>query len=841
MHLDDAAHDDLKAHLTKELTLISDADPSMLADYIIALLKHDKNNAELQALCISQLEDFLTNETERFVTSLFQVLESKSYIRGTTALAEATSPSKGTTATSSALPGGAAIYDDEYIPTGPAADRDNYEIPSSRGPEKHHRGDSDVSDDEDRSFKHARRDDGRDSDRRRREYSPSRPSDDDRYSTRRGRSSDGGNPNGHSDYDRRGGDRSIRQHGLTTAGFNSRNNFNGMNNNNNQPGFNHNAERQQWNGQQYNRGNFDNGPRGNFDNGPRGTFQEQNQGPWRGGDNMRGGRGSAQGGPGFGQERRRQRCRDYDEKGYCMRGDMCPYDHGEDRIVVGDMPGGPFNILGMAPGIGPNNQMSVGGGHPPFFPDPLHNAPIPNPSDAYNPEVSSLSTDDLGLLRPALEPPQQGTQEGARYNQEASGRGNIRGRGSLRGMRGRGRSSGSHPYSTPGRFNGASNTATTKTSLVVEHIPDEFNTIDKVNEFFKRFGNLTNIQVDQPMHKALIQYSTREEASAAYNSPDVIFGNRFVKVYWQPDDLDSATFGRQPKPAGQVRPETNASASHTSHHGQHAASKAPPTSVLMTPERAAELAAERAAKAAKADENKKAMMEIQRQREALIQRQQEEQKVLLAKIIANKNMSEEDKNEILKGLKNVAIEVTKEPAAALGLENQGGYASRGRGGFLPRGRGRGAPSNTWTRGGSHNRTFRIDNRSTKLSVSNIEEASKEGLKEHFEAFGEIESFTLGADGTSATVQYKTRVEAEKAMQHGSQVPNATSPLKLGWISEPQTTPVATSTSTFKSPGFGTTSGANITPAATAPGGAVTTAAEAGYESEDDQDERSWKR
>jgi len=31
----------------------------MLADYIIALLKHDKENDELKELCVSQLEDFL--------------------------------------------------------------------------------------------------------------------------------------------------------------------------------------------------------------------------------------------------------------------------------------------------------------------------------------------------------------------------------------------------------------------------------------------------------------------------------------------------------------------------------------------------------------------------------------------------------------------------------------------------------------------------------------------------------------------------------------------------------------------------------------------------------------
>lgn len=78
----------------------------------------------------------------------------------------------------------------------------------------------------------------------------------------------------------------------------------------------------------------------------------------------------------------------------------------------------------------------------------------------------------------------------------------------------------------------------------------------------------------------------------------------------------------------------------------------------------------------------------------------------------------------------------------MGLESQGGYAGRGRGGYVPRGRGRGAPGNIWTRGGAHsarggattsyNRTFRIDNRSTKISIHNVDEESKDGLKAHFE-------------------------------------------------------------------------------------------------------------
>lgn len=33
----------------------------------------------------------------------------------------------------------------------------------------------------------------------------------------------------------------------------------------------------------------------------------------------------------------RQRCRDFEERGFCLRGDMCPMEHGVNRIVVDDM------------------------------------------------------------------------------------------------------------------------------------------------------------------------------------------------------------------------------------------------------------------------------------------------------------------------------------------------------------------------------------------------------------------------------------------------------------------------------------------------------------------------
>lgn len=56
----------------------------------------------------------------------------------------------------------------------------------------------------------------------------------------------------------------------------------------------------------------------------------------------------------------RQRCRDFEERGFCLRGDMCPMEHGVNRIVVEDMQSlSQFNLpvsVPNAPGLGIQNE-----------------------------------------------------------------------------------------------------------------------------------------------------------------------------------------------------------------------------------------------------------------------------------------------------------------------------------------------------------------------------------------------------------------------------------------------------------------------------------------------------
>lgn len=82
----------------------------------------------------------------------------------------------------------------------------------------------------------------------------------------------------------------------------------------------------------------------------------------------------------------KKRCRDYDEKGFCMRGEMCPYDHGVDPVVLEDS--ALTGVLSFAPNGAPIGELP-----PPMMGPPRlgHMPPRPLMHDQapYNPQVST--------------------------------------------------------------------------------------------------------------------------------------------------------------------------------------------------------------------------------------------------------------------------------------------------------------------------------------------------------------------------------------------------------------------------------------------------------------------
>lgn len=69
----------LKEWLAKTMGPICDADPTTLAKYVIALLKKEKSEQELHLICTNELEAFLNTKTTEFVELLFATLKDGSY------------------------------------------------------------------------------------------------------------------------------------------------------------------------------------------------------------------------------------------------------------------------------------------------------------------------------------------------------------------------------------------------------------------------------------------------------------------------------------------------------------------------------------------------------------------------------------------------------------------------------------------------------------------------------------------------------------------------------------------------------------------------------------------
>lgn len=307
------------------------------------------------------------------------------------------------------------------------------------------------------------------------------------------------------------------------------------------------------------------------------------------------------------------------EKGFCMRGDMCPYDHGMDRIIVDENVGaypGPFPPGGPIPPMGVRTVP----------PQPFYGMP-----DAYDPERASLMNNEMGGF-PGM-PNMMNPNEMMMNNS-----GMMRGNGMRRGRGGRGGRGGYQGHRNQ-------NNNPQNTTLNIEKIPSEFCQISTVNDFFAKFGTITNISVQPHAQKAVIQYSTRAEAENAYNSPDAIFDNRFVKVYWHKDEPATNAPIEPPQP---VVPKSNE-----------------PDPELVAA-RAAELAKEREEKQKKHQEHMKTILEIQKKRELQLQHQIDEQKRLLAKLTNSTGMTQAEKADLLKALKSIQndIDTSKNAAAA---------------------------------------------------------------------------------------------------------------------------------------------------------------------------------
>jgi RNA-binding protein 26 len=76
----------------------------------------------------------------------------------------------------------------------------------------------------------------------------------------------------------------------------------------------------------------------------------------------------------------------------------------------------------------------------------------------------------------------------------------------------------------------------TRSTIVIESIPEENFTEEQVRGFFSQFGNIVEVSMQPYKRLAVVKYDNWASANAAYKSPKVIFENRFVKVFWFKDE-----------------------------------------------------------------------------------------------------------------------------------------------------------------------------------------------------------------------------------------------------------------------------------------------------------------
>ncbi|KAK4506092.1 hypothetical protein PRZ48_004057 [Zasmidium cellare] len=368
--------------------------------------------------------------------------------------------------------------------------------------------------------------------------------------------------------------------------------------------------------------------------------------------------------PGFPQQQAQmERCRDYDTKGFCARGAQCPYEHGNDHYVV------------------PGN-------------------------DGYDPAFATLM---------GVQPTRTGTVDASSGRR---GRGGQRGRGgNNNNFRGGGKRA---EFSMLGQNHDKSITA-----VVVEAIPEDKFNEQIVREFFSEFGNIEEIDMQPYKRLAIVKFDTYDAALAAYDSPKVIFDNRFVKVYWYKPEKFT-------KNASATQNDTS-----WKQNGDDVDMQEDEPQIDQE-----ELAKKQEEAQRKYDEHKKQREAADKQKEELDAKMKaiDAERKKMADAIAKKagkkaasptaeaNGSEDNEQtkalkEQLAKLEAEAVSLGIDPdAATISFDSYPSYTPRGRGGWRgrPRGRGRGGynPSfrGGWggARGGA---VMRLDNRPKTVAVS----------------------------------------------------------------------------------------------------------------------------
>ncbi|KAM6408866.1 RNA-binding protein 27-like isoform 3-T3 [Rhynochetos jubatus] len=515
--------DALKSWLAKLLEPICDADPSALANYVVALVKKDKPEKELKAFCADQLDVFLQKETSGFVDKLFESLYTKSYL-------PSLEPAK-----VEAKPAGQEKEEVKEELSLKQNFQESVEEERDSRKKKYSSPQRSRGDSSEQRTREKKRDDGkwRDYDR----YYDRGDLYREKSSWRHGRSKSRSKSRGLSRSRSRSRGRSKDRDANRSVEHRERSKFKSERNDA-EGSYNPVSVSPSKSSEQYSSAQSIPSavtviaPAHHLENTTESwsNFYNNNSNPSSFGRNPP----------------PKRRCRDYDERGFCVLGDLCQFDHGNDPLVVDEValpsiipfpppppgiPPPPGMLLPPLPGPARSMRLPVPPAHPQAPPPVVLPVPTANIIIQTEPPIP-VTNNSSNVTRVVLEPD---SRKRSPSNMECP------------------------PLKKPWLGKQANNNQNkpgflkknqyTNTKLEVRKIPPELNNITQLNEHFSKFGTIVNIQVafQNDPEAALIQYLTNDEARKAISSTEAVLNNRFIRVLWHRDGEQQPPLLQQPQ------------------------------------------------------------------------------------------------------------------------------------------------------------------------------------------------------------------------------------------------------------------------------------------------------
>ncbi|ODQ67426.1 hypothetical protein NADFUDRAFT_81908 [Nadsonia fulvescens var. elongata DSM 6958] len=299
--------------------------------------------------------------------------------------------------------------------------------------------------------------------------------------------------------------------------------------------------------------------------------------------------------------------------------------------------------------------------------------------------------------------------------------------------------------------------------LIVENIPVSNLNDESVGAFFGKFGDVTSVKVQPNNYMAEVEFARPQSAQAAWSSPESVFGNRFVKVFWKktlPSNDDRLLQNKPEEPVVDIE-----------------------SFALQQSEKqkAFEL------RQAKLRENERALQAVLQQKQALLELQIENQ-LQMAKLKQNGQPSA-DETSMTASLKEQLIALKTE-AQSLGVttEHTNG-ASRGGSNYVGRGGSRGGRGSSRGRGTFHpyaNRgnmsRYNLDLRPKSVKLSHVTQDQEAHLRSYLMSVGEYDSIQRFSEGNDSgvVVAFKDRKTAEKLFFSSEEIPSV-GKIEKAWV------------------------------------------------------------